>query len=144
MDVDSVNRLRVVIGRLARNLNASATREGLTPTQASILGFAVKLGPVGLPQLLEIEGIHPTMLSRVVGRLDELGLIKRMPDPADARGVLVKGTRRGAATHSRIKAERAAAVSECVDSLGKERADILLEALPVLEALAEALRKSAA
>jgi hypothetical protein len=33
MDVDRVTRLRAVISRLARQLNATSTDEGLTPNQ---------------------------------------------------------------------------------------------------------------
>ena len=144
MDTESVHRLRVVIARLARRLNVSATHEGLTPTQASVLGWAVKLGPVSGPELVETEGIHPTMLSRVVTRLDELGLIERLPNPNDARIIMIRGTQQGAATHNRIKAERAAIVSACVDELDSDEAAAILAALPALESLAERLQATRA
>jgi DNA-binding MarR family transcriptional regulator len=140
VDIESVHRLRVVIARLARRLNVSATHEGLTPTQASVLGWAVKLGPVSGPELVETEGIHPTMLSRVVTRLDDLGLIERLPDPNDARIILIRGTPEGAAKHNRIKADRAAIVSACVDELDDDEAAAILAALPALESLAERLQ----
>ena len=85
MDADRVTRLRGVIGRLARQLNASSTGEGLTPSQASVLGKDVD---------------------------------------------------------QRVKAQRAAVVSECVDQLPAEQEQALVNALPALEALAEALKKS--
>ena len=83
MDADGVTRLRGVIARLARQLNASSTSEGLTPSQASVLGLVVFRGPLSLGELADLEGLNPTMLSRVVGRLQELELIRRIPDPAD-------------------------------------------------------------
>ena len=73
MDADEAVRLRRAIQRLARQFNTSATDEGLTPTQASVLGLVVGRGPVGLPELVRLEHINPTMLSRVVGKLDEDG-----------------------------------------------------------------------
>ena len=82
MDDEGAIRLRRVISKLARQLNASSTGEGLTPSQASVLGLIVARGPLGLTELGELEGINPTMLSRVIGRLVEMNLITRTPDPA--------------------------------------------------------------
>ena len=76
MDVELVARLRGVIGKLARKLNDTSTGEGLTPTQYSVLGLVRKRGPLGLAELTDLEGLNPTMLSRVVGRLLELELIR--------------------------------------------------------------------
>jgi len=91
VDAEDAVRLRRAIARLARHLNSSATGEGLTPTQASVLALIVGNGPVGLPDLVKLEHINPTMLSRVVGRLDELELIDRSPDPEDLRSVTAIG-----------------------------------------------------
>src|SRR6266566_1109843 len=74
MDSDAVIRLRRVVLKLARQLNAASREEGLTPTQASVLGITTMRGPLSLAELTEIEGINPTMLSRVIGKLDEYGL----------------------------------------------------------------------
>ena len=87
LDVESATQLRGVVMRIARRLNASATSEGLTPTQASVLGLIAARGPLGLAQLAELEGLNPTMLSRVIGALTSAGLIVRTPDPADLRPV---------------------------------------------------------
>ena len=45
MDNDTVIRLRRVVLKLARQLNAASREEGLTPTQASVLGIATMRGP---------------------------------------------------------------------------------------------------
>jgi DNA-binding MarR family transcriptional regulator len=142
MDADGVTRLRGVIGRLARQLNASSTAEGLTPSQASVLGLVVFRGPLSLSELADLEGLNPTMLSRVVGRLQELELIRRIPDPADLRSASVTSTPEGQKVDKRVKAERAAVVSQCVDQLSDQEQQALSAALPALEALAEALKKS--
>jgi DNA-binding MarR family transcriptional regulator len=142
MDADGVTRLRGVIGRLARQLNASSTAEGLTPSQASVLGLVVFRGPLSLSELADLEGLNPTMLSRVVGRLQELELIRRIPDPADLRSASVTSTEAGQEIDRRVKAQRAAVVSECVDQLSAQEQEALSAALPALEALADALKKS--
>src|SRR6516164_4586064 len=95
MDDETVIRLRRDILRLARQLNAASMGEGLTPTQASVLGIVTHRGPLGLTELTEIEGLNPTMLSRVVGKLDSFGLIKRLRDPEDFRAARVVVTSEG-------------------------------------------------
>src|SRR5260370_18343062 len=142
MDADGVTRLRGVIARLARQLNASSTGQGLTPSQASVLGLVVLRGAINLAELADLEGLNPTMVSRVVGRLQELELIRRIPDPADLRSASVISTPAGQEIDRRIKAQRAAVVSKCVDQLSDQEEQALGAALPALEALAEALKKS--
>jgi DNA-binding MarR family transcriptional regulator len=143
MDAEGVTRLRGVIGRLARQLNASATGEGLTPSQASVLGLVVYRGPLSLAELTDLEGLNPTMLSRVVSKLQEMELIRRIPDPADLRSASVEATDAGRDIDRRVKAQRAAVVSRCVDELAPEQERALTAALPALEALADTLRRSA-
>jgi len=140
MEEESVIRLRRVVLRLARQLNAASVGEGLTPTQASVLGIVTNRGPLGLTELTEIEGLNPTMLSRVVGKLDSFGLIRRLRDPDDFRAARVEVTPEGKQTYQRIAAERAALLSGRVAGLPPEQAAALIAALPALENLAEDLR----
>ncbi len=140
MDEETVIRLRRVILRLARQLNAASVGEGLTPTQASVLGIVANRGPLGLTELTEIEGLNPTMLSRVVGKLDSFGLIRRLRDPDDFRAARVEATPEGKQAYQRIATQRAAIVSERVASLPPEQEAALVAALPALENLAEDLR----
>jgi DNA-binding MarR family transcriptional regulator len=107
-----------------------------------VLGIIAFRGPISLSELADIEGLNPTMLSRVVGRLLELNLIQRIPDPADLRSASVVATEAGREVDGRVKAQRAAVVSECVDELTDEQEQALADALPALEALAELLRQS--
>ena len=140
MDEESVIRLRRVVLRLARQLNAASVGEGLTPTQASVLGIVANRGPLGLTELTEIEGLNPTMLSRVVGKLDSFGLIRRLRDPDDFRAARVEVTPDGLQAYRRIAAQRAAILSERVAGLPPEQEAALIAALPALENLAEDLR----
>ncbi|HEY1642529.1 MAG TPA: MarR family transcriptional regulator [Streptosporangiaceae bacterium] len=141
MDDDGVIRLRRVISRLARQLNSSSTDAGLTPSQASVLGLVVVRGPLSLADLTEIEGLNPTMLSRVIGKLQEMGLISRIPDPADLRSASVAATPAGQQLDRRVKAQRFEAVSACMGRLDARHDAAITEALPALEELAEALRQ---
>lgn len=143
MDNDTVIRLRRVVLRLARQLNAASVGEGLTPSQASVLGIVTNRGPLGLAELTEIEGLNPTMLSRVIGKLDSFGLLRRLRDPDDFRAIRVEVTPEGKRTYQRIAAQRAAIISERVAGLPAEQEAALVAALPALENLAEGMRAAA-
>ncbi|MCT2586373.1 MarR family winged helix-turn-helix transcriptional regulator [Actinophytocola gossypii] len=140
MDAEAVARLRRAIGRLARMFNAASASEDLTPTQASVLGLVAHRGPLGLAELTELEGLNPTMVSRVVSKLDGDGLIRRLPDPADQRAVQLEATEPGRQTHQRILAARTETVAKILEGLPPEVGDTLRDALPALEALAEGMR----
>jgi DNA-binding MarR family transcriptional regulator len=143
MDEDGAIRLRRVITLLARQLNASSTGAGLTPSQASVLGLIVARGPLTLTDLGDLENLNPTMLSRVISRLAAMGLIVRVPDPADLRSVSVLSTPEGKRVDQEIKARRAAAVSRCIELLPGARVSALTAALPALEQLADTMREVA-
>lgn len=140
MDAELVAGLRAVIARLARQLNETSTGEGLTPTQYSVLGLVRSRGPVGLAELAELEGINPTMLSRIVRKLDDSDLIRRLPDPKDLRAARVEVTSSGELVHERIRDRRTRVLSECLNVLPEATADALLAAVPAMEALADAVR----
>jgi DNA-binding MarR family transcriptional regulator len=141
MDPELVTRLRGVIPRLARELNDTSTGEGLTPTQYSVLALVRVRGPLGLAELTELEGLNPTMVSRIIKILDERELIRRMPDPNDMRAARLVATPVGEQVHDRVRAQRTQVLSECLGRLPAETASTLLAAVPAMEALAEALKR---
>ncbi|HEX4832730.1 MAG TPA: MarR family transcriptional regulator [Trebonia sp.] len=143
MDSELVARLRGVIPRLARQLNETSTGEGLTPTQYSVLALVRNRGPIGLTELTELEGINPTMLSRVVKALDEGGLIRRLPNLADGRATRVEVTEEGTLLHERVKVQRTEVMAQCLAGMPEETARVLLAVVPALESLAEALQAPA-
>lgn len=144
MDLNVSARLRGVVMRLSRQLNASATHEGLTPSQASVLGVINHQGPLSLSELAAIEGLNPTMVSRIVGKLDDLGLISRRQNPQDLRSALVEITDAGSQASERVRGERSKVLSTCFEQLSTADQEAVVTALPALEALAEQLINSSA
>jgi DNA-binding MarR family transcriptional regulator len=122
MDTELVARLRAVLGKLSRVLNDASTGEGLTPTQYSVLALVSGRGALGLTELTELEGLNPTMLSRVVKALDESGLVRRVPDPADLRAAHVVVTPEGQRIHALVRAQRTKALSDCLNGHGRDAA----------------------
>lgn len=138
-DVDQTARLRAVIGKLARRLRPTVAGSNLTPTQTSVLFTIVRLGPLGLSEVAEIESVNPTMLSRITAQLCDAGLISREANPGDRRAAFVKATPAGRKMRERVHRERTAALGEHVERLTEKQQAALWAALPVLEALAEQL-----
>ena len=132
-------RLRAVIGRLSRRLRPTVAGSGLTPSQISVLFTIVKLGPIRLSDLAQIEDINPTMLSRIAAILADGGLITRSADPTDRRSAFVQASAAGRRMRERIRRERALALDAHVQELDESSRRLLWQALPVLEELAERL-----
>jgi DNA-binding MarR family transcriptional regulator len=136
IDADDVSRLRAAIGRLSRQLNASVADIGFSPSQLSVLGTVARRGPIGIGELAELEGINPTMLSRVVGKLSDAALVERIADPDDGRAIVVQTTTAGRKLHERVQEQRSKAIAARLEKMPDLQAAQLLAALPALEALA--------
>jgi DNA-binding MarR family transcriptional regulator len=139
LDAETAARLRAVVGKLSRRLNALARGSGLTPSQLSALGVIARHGPIRLSELAEIESMNPTMLSRVVAALDDAGLVRRRTDPGDRRAGLLEVTATGRRTHDRLRAERGRVLTDGLEQLGPNDVAAVESALPALEALIDAL-----
>lgn len=137
---ETAARLRTAVGRLGRRIRPTRVGAELTLTEATVLATTARNGPVGLSWLAREEGMNPTMLSRVVWRLEDAGLLARRPDPRDRRAALVDATPAGRKLHERIRAERADALSQLIEHLGVAEREALDAALPVLEQLARDLK----
>jgi DNA-binding MarR family transcriptional regulator len=94
----------------------------------------------GLAELTTIEGLNPTTLSRVVGKLDSFGLIRRLRDPEDLRAARIEVTPDGLQAWQHFSAQRAGIMSECVAGMPAEEEAALAAALPALENVAEGLK----
>jgi DNA-binding MarR family transcriptional regulator len=136
-DGDAAARLRMAIGKLSRRLRPTVAGSGLSPSQISALFTIVRRGPLGLSELAELEAMNPTMLSRIIVHLCELGLIRRESRPDDRRAAVVTATAAGRRVRERVHVERTRALSGYLESLDAKQQAVLLAALPALEALAE-------
>ena len=92
-----------------------------------------------MSELAELEGLNPTMLSRVIAQLADDGLLERATDPTDRRAAVVDATARGRRLREKIHRERNAFLAARLDALSPAERESLLAALPALEALADQL-----
>lgn len=138
-DAEDLARLRIALARISRMVDRQVRGDGLTRTQVSVLGTVGRLGPMGMGELAEIEGINPTMLSRIVGKLEAAGLLVRETDPGDRRAVRVAVTEQGERAQQHLRAERTRVLAEHLRRMPDPHSHDLLSALPAIEALADAL-----
>jgi DNA-binding MarR family transcriptional regulator len=143
-DDDTAARMRAVIARLGRGLRQTRAGTDLSPSQYEVLATISIRERVRLGDLASIEGLNPTLLSRIVGRLEDSGLVAREQDADDRRVTHVAVTEAGRALHLRIRGERTDALALALDELPEQDLDRLHDALPVLEALAARIRQQAA
>jgi DNA-binding MarR family transcriptional regulator len=127
----------MALGRTVRALDRWTNRDDLTRTQLTVLGTVVRNGRIGVAELAEFEAINPTMMSRIVGKLEERGLVRRVPDDVDRRVTHVECTVSGTKAWEQHRRERTKLLAELLAELPQHDAVALLAAVPALEALAD-------
>lgn len=132
-------RLRIAVARLSRRLRPTEAAGPLTTTEVDVLVAAERQGPIRLSDLANFAGLNPTMLSRLVARLEQAELLRRLPSEGDRRVCRVETTPSGRRLLARIRAERDDALSRRLRDLDEADRAVLIEALPVLEELAARL-----
>lgn len=135
----SAARLRIAVARLSRRLRPTAAAGHLTATEVDVVIAAERRGPIRLSDLAAFAGLNPTMLSRLVPKLEQAGLIRRLSDDADRRVSRVEATAKGSEILDRVRSERNDLLSGLVSELDPSQRKALVGALPVLEELAERL-----
>jgi DNA-binding MarR family transcriptional regulator len=139
-DVEAAERLRRAVGRLSRALHLSQANRSLSPSQREVLTTIARHAPVRLSEVAAIEGLNPTMLSRIVTKLEAAKLVVRTSDGADARVVHLTVTDAGKALWEEMRKERTDAILFALDKLSADDRRVLLDALPVIESLEQTLR----
>ena len=140
IDTEVIDRLRMVLTKANRRLRLAHNDDDLTPNQREVFATIVRCGSIRLGDLASKEGINPTMLSRIVAKLEVRGLVVRRIDDHDGRVIHISATERGQSLHQTMRQERTLALSEAVAHLRPVEQRAIVEALPALEELVDILR----
>ncbi|MGW0883547.1 MarR family winged helix-turn-helix transcriptional regulator [Streptomyces sp. NPDC002671] len=130
--------LRVVFSRLRRRIREVAQDAGLTPSQESALSLVGKHGAATASALAAAEGVRPQSMATTLAALDQHGLIRRAPDPADGRRQLVTLTEAGRARvegNKQLREEWLARAFE--DRYTEDERQTILKAMELLERLSQ-------
>ncbi|WP_424184044.1 MarR family winged helix-turn-helix transcriptional regulator [Actinokineospora sp. G85] len=133
-EVDVPARLYLAIGRLSRSLRRSGST-GMGHGSISALSTLAYSGTLRLGDLAAREGVAAPTMSRIVAGLVESGFIRREPDPADRRAWLVTATEEGERIVSSVRSTRMQELSRRLDKLPEADRALLINSIPVLEAL---------
>jgi DNA-binding MarR family transcriptional regulator len=124
--------LRLVIVRTARRLRQEAGVE-LSPSLTAALATVGRHGPLTPSELASRERIQRPTATRVVARLEELGLIVRTPDPHDRRSSLVAVTQAGSDLLDELRTRKTAFLAERLEGLPADERAVLDRAADILE-----------
>jgi DNA-binding MarR family transcriptional regulator len=91
--------LRDAITRLNRRLRQVRPVGELTQSQLSALTSLELAGALTPRELAEAERVQPPTMTRIVGKLEALGLVQRTPHPTDGRQVILAATEAGRAVY---------------------------------------------
>jgi DNA-binding MarR family transcriptional regulator len=134
---EDVARLYLAVGRLNRALRRDAPDAAVGHGALSVLATLLHSGPLRLGTLAEIEGVSAPAMTRIVTSLEDLGHVRRTPDPADRRAHLVAVTASGDELVSQGRSQRLRALEARLARLSAADRRRLLEAVAALEALSE-------
>lgn len=129
--------LRLTVGRLGRRLRQQ-NLGGLTPSQRSVLVTLDIEGPLQMGALAAVEAVAPPSITGIVGRLEERGLVRRSPDPDDARAVRVEATEEARRLVAALRSERDAYILQRLADFDDVELAALQAVLPLLRRLTEA------
>ena len=87
--------LRDAIMRLNRRVRQARPVGDLTFSQLSALTSLQLAGALTPRELADVERVQPPTMTKIVGKLEERGLVARTPHPTDGRQVILAPTEQG-------------------------------------------------
>jgi DNA-binding MarR family transcriptional regulator len=133
---DLAVRLRLAITRTSRRLRQEAGT-GLSPTLTSALATIDSHGPLTPSELATRERVQRPTATRLVARLEELGVLQRAGDPTDRRSSLLSVTPEGHALMEEMRGRKTAYLAHRIEKLDSEERAALDRAAAILERLLE-------
>jgi DNA-binding MarR family transcriptional regulator len=126
------SRLRLDISRVARRLRQEAGAD-LSPSQTAALATIERHGPLTPSELATRERVQRPTITRVLGRLEDDGLVERAADPDDRRCSLVSISPAGRALLENARTRKDLYLVKRLESLDAEDRAALDRAAAILE-----------
>jgi DNA-binding MarR family transcriptional regulator len=129
---DLAGRLRLTIARTARRLRQETGTE-LSPSLTAALSTIERHGPLTPGEVATRERIQRPTATRVLARLEEQGLIDRMPDVRDGRSSLLTASKAGRDLLAELRTRKTAFLAARIEDLDDEDRATLERAADILE-----------
>ncbi len=135
-EVEAVaDRLHSAALHLLRRLRTEDDALGISPPRLSALSVVVYAGPIPIGALATTEGVAAPTMTRLVDGLERDGYVRRRPDPADARGILVSATAAGKRTLAQGRRQRVEALAAGLGRLDAADLDTVRRGAELIERL---------
>ena len=132
-----VDRISGLSRRIHRTLDETLREVGLDSSEYKALGALAQVGapyhstPGKLSRRMELSS---GAITNRLDRLEEAGLVRRLPDPADRRGVVVELTEKGRDTYQSavgVQAKKEELITAALTDREKQQLNALLRRLMV-------------
>jgi DNA-binding MarR family transcriptional regulator len=137
---DVAAALQMSVSLLRRRVNATRGEQVLSLPEMRTISRIDRLGPCTTAELARQEQITPQAMGSTVAVLESRGLIKRADDPQDGRRSILTLTKEG---KRELVSGRLALTDRLTTALAEsftdEEIELLREAAPLIERLAESL-----
>lgn len=130
--------LREAITRLNRRVRQTRPVGDLTFSQLSALTSLQLAGALTPRELADVERVRPPTMTKIVGKLEERGLVARSPHPTDRRQVILVATELGRAVYTQFERARDEWLAQQLAQLGPDERDTLARAAQILQQVARA------
>jgi len=130
--------LREAIHRLNRRVRQARPVGDLTFSQLSALTSLQLAGALTPRELADMERVQPPTMTKIVGKLEDLGLVARTPHPTDRRQVILAATEQGRAVFAQFEKARNEWLAVQLAVLSPEDRDTLVRAAEILQQVAKA------
>jgi len=128
--------LRESITRLNRRVRQARPVGDLTFSQLSALTSLQLAGAMTPRELADVERVQPPTMTKIVGKLEDLGLVARTPHPTDRRQVILAATEQGRTVYVQFETQRNEWLAHQLAQLSPDERDTLARAAQILQQVA--------
>jgi DNA-binding MarR family transcriptional regulator len=130
---DAADRFHSAAIHALRHVRRTDPESGLSAARLSALSVLVFGGPCTLGELAAAEQVRAPTMTRIVGSLEEEGLVARASDPDDGRVVRLRATAKGERVMWQGRERRVAQLAELLERLSPTEVARVREAAELVE-----------
>lgn len=135
--LEIATRLRPALMRLYLLYFRQTSNSQISQAQLSILMILEEHGPMRINEIASAESIRMPTASNAVNQLENMGLVTRIRDVADRRGVRVDLTDKGRVELQELAAERSKNLANMLSYLTEDELQQAKNLIPLLHSLLE-------
>ena len=133
---DLAKTLRDALTRLNRRIRQARPIGDLTTSQLSVLTSLQLAGALTPRELADVERVQPPTMTKIVGKLEERGLVARTPHPTDRRQVILAPTEAGRTVYAQFERARNEWLAGQLGRLSAADRETLARAAKILQQVA--------